>query len=431
MSKSIAELSGGGKPKPRATSDATSSPLQRPKKDVSVRDELRKDRLHPDTAKIASTKTPEKRARHEDPEPVPVSKKQKVPSSLDLDKEKNPRTPIASAIPSPALQKSGGSLRDSITVTPRQGHLKAVAMARSASADSPVATPNGKLNSQGTPQPPAASRPTSKGPTSAPISGPRKAQAESLQELSAKYNKLGRDLKHENQDINKKTGERTVPELKRMALLGMECIMSYMLAYSLGDASRELQNKPAEIDASWVSLLPLFKHMRHFMRRYEPLLGLHNYLGIAINARIASVAGERSLRLSHLPWPADSPQSTNSSTSQPRSGSGAHPSAQEIQRYFDAVSAMTECTRAAVSTFPAEVVQTRFPATWAARDTGRRGQLTEPLLDEKSGEASLRGSYWVPVGVDSAPVQAVRFGVQVLREWIREGELGYEPRIRI
>ena len=424
--KSIAN-SLASKSRPRSTSDVD-SPLQRPKKDG----DLKKDRLHPDTART-STKMPEKRPRQDDSESAPVTKKQKMPSNLDLQKEKDPKTPITSAIPSPSIQKSGGSVKDSITVTPRQGHLKTAAtMARSSSQDSPVATPNGRpvsstpLASSG-----SRSRPPTSAPSNTPATAPRAELLKALLDQSQKYNVLGRKLKYENQEINKQA-TKTEPERRRMALLGIECIMSYMLAYSLGDARRKAENKSAEIEASWKSLLPLYKHMRSFLGNYRPLDGLHAYLGITINARISAVAGERVMRAANAGVnalvAADSPQSTvTTSTSQDT----AQIQMDNMRAHFEAVTAMTDATRDAAQKLPSDEIKSLFPDTFDKRSREPRGPSLESLLDRQGKEVLLEGSYWLPVGIDSAPVQAVRFGVGIVREWIRREELGYEPRIRI
>lgn len=217
-----------------------------------------------------------------------------------------------------------------------------------------------------------------------------------------------------------------------MALLGIECIMSYMLAYSLGDARRKAENKSAEIEASWKSLLPLYKHMRSFLGNYRPLDGLHAYLGITINARISAVAGERVMRAANAGVnalvAADSPQSTvTTSTSQDT----AQIQMDNMRAHFEAVTAMTDATRDAAQKLPSDEIKSLFPDTFDKRSREPRGPSLESLLDRQGKEVLLEGSYWLPVGIDSAPVQAVRFGVGIVREWIRREELGYEPRIRI
>jgi hypothetical protein len=418
ISKSVAELLGNDRARSRASSD------------VSVKDEVKRDRLHPEAAR-ARAKTPEKRPRKDDLEPPLSVKKQKLPASLDLEKERNPRTPISSAIPSPAIQKSGGSLKDSITVTPKGVPLKAVAMARSASAETPVSTPGGKqshFNPSGVSKSGGITGKAG-GPTSAPAAatGLKAEQLRLLNDHSTKYNQLGRKLKHANQDLNSKPNDqKTEPERIRMALLGIECILAYMLAYTLGDARRKLEGKSAEIETSWRTLLPLFRHMRSFVVRYKPLDGLWNYLGVAINARISAVATDRLSRSSTAPFAAaDSPQSAI------ESGVGIPIAtvAENTKVVVEAFRTLTDCAREAASKLPVEDIMTTFPATWASRSVGARESTWESLIDA-GGRVDVKGKYWVPLGVDSSPVQAVRFGVEIIKEWIRVQELGYEPRIR-
>jgi hypothetical protein len=78
-----------------------------------------------------------------------------------------------------------------------------------------------------------------------------------------------------------------------------------------------------------------------------------------------------------------------------------------------------------------EEIQTHFKETWKSRSREARGPPLETMLDERRQEPTLRGGFWIPVQIDSAPSQAVRFAVEVMREWIKGVECGYEPRIKI
>jgi hypothetical protein len=235
---------------------------------------------------------------------------------------------------------------------------------------------------------------------------------------------MGRTLKHENQDIASKSKEvQTEPERQRMALLGIECILAYMLAYALGDSRRKLEGRSAEIESSWRTLLPLFKHMRSFVSKYRPLDGLHNYLGVVINARISAVATDRLARsANNAPIAADSPQSALEPST--------NPVAENTKVLVEAFRAMTDCARDAASKLPIEDIVNNFPVAWASRATGARDAAWETFVNA-NGTVELKGKYWLPIGVDTSPVPTVRFAAQVIKEWIMKEELGYEPRIRI
>ncbi|KIV98566.1 hypothetical protein, variant [Verruconis gallopava] len=410
------QRAGGDNLGSKATSDAM-SPIQRPRRDILAKE---RDRLHLGAVQ-GKAKTPEKLPKSfDDSEPV-SSNKHTAAAALDQEKEKNPRTPIASGAPS-------GSIKESIVVTPRQIHLKASAMARSVSQDTSVPTPGSKQNHTT----PAASTTRSKGPTSAPTPALRAAELRALAAESQRFNALGRQLKHDNQDLASKRKDReqqTEAERKRMALLGIECILAYMLAYSIGDARRKLEGRAAEIETSWRTLLPLFRHMRSFVAHYKPLDGLHSYLGVAINARISTVAADRLARAANAPLAADSPQSA---ILEPGGSAANNPTMENTKIMVEAFRAMTDCAREAASKLPVEEITHGFPDTWASRATEPRDSTPETLLSEKkAGEVQLRGRYWLPVSVDTSPLQAVRFGAQLVKEWIMLEELGYEPRIRV
>jgi hypothetical protein len=404
---------------------ATSSASQAPDRTTKLEPKEAPKSSQPD--RVRTTAVPEKRPRAEESDAPPA----KRPKVLDLDKK--PSTPTHPPLLSPALIKSGGSGKAPAQATPRNDHLKSVAMNRSISNESNAPTPGGKrthLTPAGTPLPKTGD----KGPTSAPSNrgGAKTTQLQALNELSATYNKLGRKLKHENQAIfaiSNAKGVKTEDDRKRSALTGLECILSYMLAYALGDARRRLEGKPCDLETTWISLMPLFRHLGASTRYFKDLNGLHAHLGVAINSRISSAIIERMVKASSSqPIAADSPQG-----GPPSSEAGGSHTNLEPKQLNESWKALTEHTRDAALRLPIEELVKKFPATWESRgrerDVGKDMEV-ERLVSDK-GEPLFKGKYFLPISVDTSPIQAVRFGVAFVSEWCKKEGMGYDMQVKL
>lgn len=357
-----------------------------------------------------------------------------------LDVNKKPSTPIQPSLLSPPTIKSGGSGKAPAQSTPRNKHLTSIAMDRSSSSSngSDVPTPGGERTHSGT-TPPATG---DQGPTSAPSNGAggtRATQLRALNELSAKYNRLGRTLKHENQAIflDSKDRARTDDERARAALTGLECILSYMLAYTLGDARRRLEARPCELENTWVSLLPLYRHLGGSTRHSEDLRGLHAHLGAAINYRILVVANERQTMFAPPIAPPDAVDS-------PRDGQPDNaPTIQypitmvlynSVRLGVESFVAQRDCATEGRKLLGVIRLMTRFPATWesgAPDPETSDSVLYEERLVGDSGEPLLKGQYSLPLDMYAPLIQTIRFGVALLEEWCKVEGIEYEAQLKL
>jgi hypothetical protein len=367
----------------------------------------------------------EKRSRPEDNNSAPTAKRQKIPASLDVDK--NPQTPNRAPLISPSFQKSGSSIKSGAHLTPRADHIRSTAMSRSGSNES-VATPGGKRS-----YPTPVARAGEKGPTSTPTSG-RAADYQALLAQSKHFNELGRKLKHSNQAIMAKSRDQiSEADRKRAACLGLECILSYMLAYGLVDAGRKIDRRSAEIETTWLTLLPLFKHLGGSTKASGSLEGLRLHLGVTITARIQSVLADRIGRVNSASMTAPTPASTShegrdksDSPNDPFTTSAA--STKDQTMLAENYTQLGKIVRDARSKLPVKDIISAFPKTWEKGATGATDG-EETLL--KEGSVDCKGKFWLPVGIDTTPVQAVRFGLCALEEWVKRERLEYEVQVKL
>ncbi|QDS76963.1 hypothetical protein FKW77_005412 [Venturia effusa] len=358
----------------------------------------------------------EKRPRAEESDGPPANPKRLKVVDLNRNNNNKPSTPLPPPLLSPVLIQSASKAH--AQATPRNKHLKSAVMERSSSNDSIAPTPG----AAGTPPPRT-------GPTSAPLNGVaagiKAVQLRALNDLSIKYNRLGRQLKHANQDIFKKSN-RTEEDQKRAALTGLECILSYMLAYTLGDARRRLESKVCELEGTWISLIPLFRHLGSSTRHYTDLRGLHAYLGVAINARILGALLEKRSRSSSNPSVAvESPQGGPAPSE--ASGAGSSGVNSDSKNDLEIWKALNELSMKAKRSLPMKTLEGKFPGTCESGSLIGEGDGEKLVGDQ--GEPLFDGEFSLPIGSESTPIQAVRFGVSLLSEWCRVEEMRYEAQL--
>jgi hypothetical protein len=356
------------------------------------------------TAKAISTSTRavEKRPRGED-EPL-----LNVPSKRPKPSQDGPTTPSQQIVSSPALSnKSSAQKSQGQYATPRKDH-KAINMLRTTSAEGYDSTP-GRSGTT-----PASSkhldpRPA---PTSAPLSGKKQADYQSLSQTSQKLNQLGRSLKHEAQKVGKE-------DHKRAATLALECILSYMAAYAAQDQSNGLRGRPGDVEATWKTLLPLCNSYAGRTKDFPHLEGLRLYLCAVICAAICAHVAPRAPR----PKAHDSPQDT------------PHPElAKQFSQLNENFSLLSDhymqlfrAAQEARITLSFEDIQKQYPKTWAAKESNAK---LSKIPDRFLG-GDLSGPYFLPIQNDTTPIQAVRFGLKFLGEFCEKEKLNYNLRVTL
>ena len=330
----------------------------------------------------------EKRIRSEEDSATPeaVSKKAKIPPNAAADQERTPRTP------SPPLS-ARSSVQKSQHQTPRKEQLRAVAMTRTASTESNDATPSRN------PSTPAAIK--NVGPTSAPG---RSQTTVAWTVMTNKYLDLGKKLKHEARDILSKGVSSSSPEHKRAIVLNLECVLSFMLAYVGSDYVRRQDKKPGSLDW-WRQLAMMWKGLRGQCIDYPHLFAFMWHLGTIICARIEAIISEQGI---------------------PKEATPSQETITNLTSSVENWEMLQRCSREAHSRLPIEDIISLYPKTWKSRGRGQR-----PAAWENIKPTDTKGSYHLPFGPDTTPVQAVRFGLVFLTEWMKGEGVDYELRLRL
>jgi hypothetical protein len=319
-------------------------------------------------------------------------------------------------VPGPITPRSHitDSRKSQDLVTPRKQNQNSTG--RTASNDSALSTPKHL-----TPLPPTKAGDSAKTARSIPTAAQTK-ESEELALISSKWNSFGRVLKHAAQAIQTSASNgRTdtpvvVPELnkKRKAILSLETIMAYMLAYSFSDDRSSRMGRQSEYRQTWTTLLPLVRHNGQATHAYTELDGLRAYLEYVIHNRLTFPLADKIRRLSNANATGSSAEELQTTTS----------------TFAGHLSSLKACYADAVRKLTLAKIMTEFPNTCALGTSSvpDGAGVREDMLQSKG----LGGAFYLPIGVDTTPAQAVRFAIALLEEWIeRDDADGASLELRI
>ncbi|KAF2261676.1 hypothetical protein CC78DRAFT_345660 [Lojkania enalia] len=349
-----------------------------------------------------ATKNLDKRPRNEDDTSSSIpAKRQKPQSSHD-----RPSTPSQQIVSSPAMSaKSSAQKSQDLYSTPRKD-LKAISMIRTNSAEGYDFTP-GRSGAT-----PASSKHLDpKAPTSAPLTKGKQVEAHALSQKSQKLNLEGRNYKHEAQRVVNGEGRQ---DKKRAAVIMIECILSYMAAYHLQDESSKLRGRPCEVAATWNTLLPLCRTNISYTKRFPALEGIRLYLGSAICTAICT----------HIAHQVNVSAKAHDS---PHDPAQREPPSAYTKMLANSFLESRRWQQQARAVLPIEDLQNIYPKTWAARETTGKNL---PKEGEKIPiDTNPSGPYYLPIGDDTTPIEAVRFGLKILTEFCEKERLDYTLRV--
>jgi hypothetical protein len=189
-----------------------------------------------------------------------------------------------------------------------------------------------------------------------------------------------------------------------------------MAAYSAQDLSLNLRGRAGEVEQTWKTLLPLCLSYARCTRDFQHLDGLRSYLSSVIASAICTQVSQRfSSAKSH-----DSPQDINHPES-------ARHHVENFALLSDHTLKMNRHYQDARVALPFEDLQNTYRKTYAGRETNVK-LAREP---EKVSGARMSGPYFLPLGTDTTPIQAVRFGLKFLHEYCEKEKLEYSLRVNL
>ncbi|KAF1965879.1 hypothetical protein BU23DRAFT_337123 [Bimuria novae-zelandiae CBS 107.79] len=364
---------------------------------------------------IPSIKVAEKRPRTEDDTSQASSVKR--PRTSTVSSQDRPITPRDQIISSPAAStKSSTQKGQGAYLTPRKD-LKAVNMLRTNSSESHDSTPG---RSGATPT--SSQRLDPKAPTSAPpLSSKKQMDMALLQQFSKHLNQMGRSLKHEGQKLEReKAGRLTKTDQEHAAVIGLECIVSYMAAYHAQDQALQLRGRSGEVEHTWMTLLPLCSSYGRLTKDFQHLEGFRSYLAAVIAANICTLVAPRAPN----PRAHDSPHEL-SVAELTKQHSQLTENLNLLSDHYQKLLRHTQDARAAL---PMDELEKQYPRTCAS---AKEFDYKLAKAPEKINSTKLSGPYFLPIQNDTTPIQAVRFGVKFLTEYCEKECIDHKLKINL
>jgi len=204
----------------------------------------------------------------------PISDRKERSLSIEGTPPPSKKRPVADApaTNSPSSKRPAAMAEKTISARPMPPStpLKTTAMSRAASSNSQPAQTPGDSGAGLTPG--ASERPTTS-------QGEPNASAAALYQRSDRYSKLGTKLKHDRDAIIKPRGPNgtasqiSATQKKLVAVMSLEMVMSYMIAFKSLNQARQMDRKPGDFRC-WEGLLPHLMELRSHTRHFRPLEGL-------------------------------------------------------------------------------------------------------------------------------------------------------------
>jgi hypothetical protein len=192
-----------------------------------------------------------------------------------------------------------------------------------------------------------------------------------------------------------------------------------MAAYLALDQSFQLRGRPAEVESTWKTLVPLCSSYSRLTKDFTHLDGFRSYLGAVIAANICTQVAPRAPN----PKPHDSPHelSVAELTKQ-------HSQLTEnLGLLSDHYQKLQRHTQDARSALPMEDLEKTYPKTWAG------AEWTTKLANasEKLHASNLSGPYFLPIQNDTTPIQGVRFGLKFLGEYCEREKVDHRLKLNL
>ena len=196
-------------------------------------------------------------------------------------------------------------------------------------------------------------------------------------------------------------------------------VSAYMAAYFAQDVSLNLRGRAGEVEQTWKTLLPLCLSYSRCTKDFQHLDGLRSYLSSIIASAICTHVSQRSINAkSH-----DSPQDVNQAEIARQHSSIV----ENFALLADHTIKKNRHFQDATIALPWEDLQSMYKKTYAGRETNVK-LIKEP---EKVNGARMSGPYFLPLGTETTPIQAVRFGLKFLSEYCEREKLDYHLRVNL
>ena len=221
------------------------------------------------------------------------------------------------------------------------------------------------------------------------------------------------------------------------AAIAFETVLSFFLAFTIGDEINRLSRLPNDITA-WRTLVPFVRYVERVTIIYRPLFGLTQQLEAVCRDTISLFDAERLERDANIGGLVDDqrPSTANSSENHPSpmalEKSKPDPAASEKAKPDPAVELAENLRQAQLkwqlghTECSVRELQRSFPETWnKSAELPGPGKGKEKLSPKNYGN----GTYYLPLGPSTSTIEGARVGWQMLGEWCKQNEVKWEGKL--
>lgn len=239
-----------------------------------------------------------------------------------------------------------------------------------------------------------------------------------------KFSTIGRELKHTADRHNCKNGA-SLGDKKLAAVTAIEALLSFILAFVADDQSKVVSRQVGD-SSTWLSIVPYWKVVKKLTAPYPALSNLCLLLGAVSFNAIHALDLER-LAISPIP---------GEHTTVPTPGSDDNAALSDDNRkarkdFLDLKNRLPECYKESqrlwlegTRSLSEDILAREFPTSWSqrSRNYSERGRASL-----KAGDYS--GGYFLPLGGTTPPIEVVRFGWSLLKEWCSKERVEWNGRL--
>lgn len=258
----------------------------------------------------------------------------------------------------------------------------------------------------------------------------REKERRAWREEFQKHTGLGRELKHiaDRYSRTKAASEHaSITDGKLAAVSGIESILCFIVAFIANDRCKTLARQVGDSE-TWRSIIPYWRVVERTTAAYPHLHGLCLVLGAvshdAINSldldrlAVCSVPGEQS----PVPTPGSDGNTINSDKNKSQKREFFELRSRLPENHKEANRLWLEGCRELAD----DILTKEFPETWAkrSRNFAERGHDNFKL-------GNFAGAFFLPFGRTTTPMEAVRFGTTLLREWCKKENIDFKARLKL
>jgi hypothetical protein len=257
-----------------------------------------------------------------------------------------------------------------------------------------------------------------------PVSRSRNSERRAWKDEYQRLGNLGRELKHAAERHTNKDAV-TAGDEKLAVVTAIEAVLCFILAFVADDQSKALARQVGD-SSTWLSILAYWRVVRKNSAPYPRLHSLCLILGAVSYDAIHALDLER-LAVAPLPGdhtPVPTPGSDGTTVTSDENKKNRRDIIELKNRLPEFYKESQRLWLEGLQGLSEDILAREFPDTWS-----RRSRRYSHLGKQKLKIGDYTGEFLFPPGKTSAPVETVRFGCAILREWCMKEGVAWSCRL--